>query len=84
MVTYIVSTYNTGKNYVIQDNTGLSSRVVLDLLGIKLCIVDMDRFYCSSDIYFFTLAGEGIGACGTVQPNRKKFSPNDLVIKAPS
>ena len=31
----------TGKNYVIQDNTGLSSRVVLDLLDgfeYKICM----------------------------------------------
>ena len=73
----------TGKNCVVQENTGLSSRVVLDLMDgfeHKNLHVYMDRFYCSPDLYF-TLAGKGIGACGTVQPNRKNF-PKDLVIKA--
>ena len=49
----------------IQDNTGLSSRVVIDLLDgfeHKILLVYMDIiYYCSPDL-FFTLAGEGIGA----------------------
>ena len=33
--------------------------------------VYMDRFYCSPDL-LFTHANIGIGACGAVQPDRKK------------
>ena len=61
----------------IQDNTGLSSRVVIDLLDgfeHKILLVYMDIYYCSPDL-FFTLAGEGIGACE--QTNAiEKISPS--------
>ena len=71
---YRVQIY-TGKNTVVQDCTGLSSRVVLDLLegfdnaGVQ---VYMDRFYSSPNL-LYTLGKKGIGCCGTVMSNRKHF-----------
>ena len=63
MVTYITSKC-AGKNCVVQNNTGLRSRIVLDLLDgfeDKNLHIYMDRFYCSPDI-FVSLADKGIGA----------------------
>ena len=37
--------------------------------------------YLVVQIYFFTLAGKGIGASGTARPNRKHF-PKELTTKA--
>ena len=74
---FVLSDSRIGYVYRLQiytgNNTGLSSRVVCDLLDgfeHKNLDVYMDRFYWNPDL-FFTLAGKGIGACGTVQPNRK-------------
>ena len=61
VVTYVTSKC-AGKNSVIQDNTGLSSRVVLDLFDgfkNKNLHVYMDRFYCSPGL-FFTFAVKGL------------------------
>ena len=79
---YRVQIY-TGKNTVVPDCTGLSSRVVLDLLegfenaGVQ---VYMDKFYSSPNL-FYTLGKKGIGCCGTVMSNRKHF-PKEIVTKA--
>ena len=73
----------TGKNVETVDSTGLCSRVVLDLLeGFEHSNIHvyMDNYYSSPNLYF-TLAGKGIGACGTARSNRKNF-PKELITKA--
>ena len=75
--------FYTGKNVEMGDNTGLCSRVVLDLLeGLEHqnFHVYMDNYYTSPNL-FLTLAMKGIGACGTARPNRKNF-PKELITKA--
>ena len=68
---------------MVQDNTGLCSRVVLDLLdGLdhKNYHVYMDNYYTSPNL-FITLYNKGIGACGTARPSRRHF-PSDIITKA--
>ena len=62
------------------DSTGLCSCVVLQGLEHKNMHFYMDNYYSSFNLYF-TLAGKGIGACGTARSNRKHF-PKDLITKA--
>ncbi len=65
----------TGKNEILDNATGLCSRVVLDLMkGFDYSgnTLYTDHYY-SSPRLFFTLGKIGIGCCGTVQNDRKEF-----------
>ena len=72
----------TGKNSQLASNeTGLCSRVVLELLSgleSKSPKVYMDNYYTSTGL-FLALYKKGINACGTARSNRKYY-PKDLVV----
>ena len=72
----------TGKNSQLASNeTGLCSRVVLQLLSgleSKSPKVYRDNYYTSPGL-FLALYKKGINACGTARSNRKYY-PKDLVV----
>ena len=72
----------TGKNSnLANSDTGLCSRVVLELLNgleVKCPKVYMDNYYTSPELYL-TLYKKGINACGTARSHRKYY-PKDLKI----
>ena len=72
----------TGKNSnLVGSDTGLCSRVVLELLdGLedKCPKVYMDNYYTSPEL-FLSLYNKGVNACGTARSNRKHF-PKDLKV----
>ena len=72
----------TGKNSnLVGSDTGLCSRVVLELLdGLedKCPKVYMDNYYTSPEL-FLSLYNKGVNACGTARSNGKYY-PNDLKV----
>ena len=70
----------TGKDMESETNTGLCSRVVLDLMSG----LEADGFHLFTDNYYtspqlsLTLYKKGVKTCGTARTNRKGFS-KDLI-----
>ena len=70
----------TGKDMESDTNTGLCSRVVLDMMSG----LEADEFHLFTDNYYtspqlsLTLYKKGVNTCGTSRTNRKGF-PKDLI-----